>query len=154
MFVWVEVFALIVGFLCACGVRRFRGLWRVCLYFVLFCPLLSSFLSSLMSFCSCVCLSFCPLCSCFYLFSCFPRLVLLAAWLLILVLSSLSLWVVGFLSLSDGFRYKKKGRVLRPFLWSCVVVLECFRNYETIVGRFNPERVPCYPSNCKKIATM
>ena len=71
-----------------------------------------------------------------------------------LSLPSLSLWVVGFLSLSDGFRYKKKGRVLRPFLWSCVVVLECFRNYETIVGRFNPERVPCYPSNCKKIATM
>ena len=29
-------------------------------------------------------------------------------------------WVVGFLSLSDGFRYKKKGRVLRPFLRSCV----------------------------------
>ena len=25
-------------------------------------------------------------------------------------------WVVGFLSLSDGFRYKKKGRGLRPFL--------------------------------------
>ena len=29
-------------------------------------------------------------------------------------------WVVGFLSLSDGFRHKKKGRVLRPFL-RCVV---------------------------------
>ena len=33
-----------------------------------------------------------------------------------LSLPSLSLWVVGFLSLSDGFRYKKKGRVLRHFL--------------------------------------
>ena len=39
MFVWVEVFALIVWLLCACGVRRLKGLWRVCLYFVLFCPL-------------------------------------------------------------------------------------------------------------------
>ena len=47
MFVWVEVFALIVGFLCACGVRRLYDLRRVCLYFAsilpLFCPLLSSF---------------------------------------------------------------------------------------------------------------
>ena len=39
MFVWVWGFALIVGFLCACGVRRLYDLWRVCLYFVLFCPL-------------------------------------------------------------------------------------------------------------------
>ena len=39
MFVWVEVFAWIVWLLCACGVRRLKGLWRVCLYFVLFCPL-------------------------------------------------------------------------------------------------------------------
>ena len=54
MFVWVEVFALIVGLLCACGVRRLYDLMRVCLYFVLFCPLLSSILT----FCSCVCLSF------------------------------------------------------------------------------------------------
>lgn len=115
-------------------------------------------------------------------------------------------WVVGFLSLSDGFRYKKKGRFLRPFL-RCVVswllesvtggqlitghychyttffrpihlqdrfafrkvrvtsqsyfllllfdflspfrLLCCIRYYKTIVGGFNPERVPCYPSNGK-----
>ena len=36
MFVWVEVFAWLVGLLCACGVRRFWGLSRVCLYFSLF----------------------------------------------------------------------------------------------------------------------
>ena len=40
MFVWVEVFALIVGLLCACGVRRLYDLMRVCLSF---CPILSSF---------------------------------------------------------------------------------------------------------------
>ena len=47
------------------------------------------------------------------LLSCFP------AWLLLLVLSCFLGFVglaVGFLSLSDGFRNKKKGRVLRPFL--------------------------------------
>ena len=36
MFVWVEVFALIVGLLCAWEVRRFYVLWRVCPYFFLF----------------------------------------------------------------------------------------------------------------------
>ena len=143
MFVWVEVFALIVGFLCACGVRRLYDLWRVCLYFVLFCPL--------------SCPLFCPFALVFAFL--FTSLLLLSLFVLLssacpLSLPSLSLWVVGFLSLSDGFRYKKKGRVLRPFLWSCVVVLECFWNYETIVGGFNSKRVPCYPCNCKKIATM
>ena len=124
MFVWVEVFALIVGFLCACGVRRLYGLWRVCLYFVLFCPLLSSFLSSLMSFCSCVCLSFCPLCSCFYLFSCFPRLVLLAAWLLLLVLSFLFVGCCCFF-FPYGIYAKRKGAKccpLRPLSVFCSVV--------------------------------
>ena len=65
----------------------------------------------------------------FLLLSSCPALVLLSscspAWLpalpafLLFVLFS---WLcglafgVGFLSLSDGFRYKKKGRALRPFL--------------------------------------
>ena len=126
MFVWVEVFALIVWLLCACGVRRLYGLWRVCLYFVLFCPLLSSFLSSILSFCSCVCLSFCPLCSCFYLFSCFPRLVLLAAWLLLLVLSSLSLWVVVVsFSLADVWAKERARRVGASSLRGLWVALSC-----------------------------
>lgn len=100
VFVWVEVFALIVGLLCACGVRRLYDLRRVCL-------------------------SFCPLCSCFYLFSCFPRLVLLAAWLLILVLSSLSLWVVVVsFSLTDVCAKRKGAKCcsLRPLSVFCSVV--------------------------------
>ena len=100
MFIWVWCFALIVWLLCACGVRRLYDLWRVCLYFVLFCPLLSSFLSSILSsilsFCSCVCLSFCPLCSCFLCLSSCPLLVL-----------SLSLWVVVSFSPSDYAQKRK-----------------------------------------------
>ena len=48
-------------------------------------------------------------------FACFPApcLVFLALWLG---------FGVGFLSLSDGFRYTKKGRALRPFLW-CLFAL-------------------------------
>lgn len=120
MFVWVWGFAWIVWLLCACGVRRLYDLRRVCLYFVLFCPLLSSILSSILSFCSCVCLSFCPLCSCFYLFSCFPRLVLLDAWLLILVLSFLFVGCCFFFPC--GCMRKKKGRKVL-FLASSLVLL-------------------------------
>ena len=50
MFVQVEVFALIVGLLYACGVRRLYGLWRVCLSFSSFLLLSSLFL---LSSCSC-----------------------------------------------------------------------------------------------------
>ena len=108
IFVWVWGFALIVGFLCACGVRRLYDLRRVCLYFVLFCPLLSSFLSSLMSFCSCVCLSF-------YLFA--PAFFVCP---LVLCLSSLSLWVVVSFSLTV---YAQKERALRVWcVLSCPVV--------------------------------
>ena len=99
---------------------------RVCLYFVLFCPLLSSFLSSILSFCSCVCLSFCPLCSCFYLFSCFPRLVLLDAWLLILVLSFLFVGCCCFL-FPCGCMGKRKGApcwcVLASWVVGCFIWL-------------------------------
>ena len=115
MFVWVEVFALIVWLLCACGVRRFRGLWRVCLYFVLFCPILSSFVLLLL------CLPFfLPLCSCFYLFSCFPRLVLLssACPLACLVCSCVLVGFVFSFSLSD---YTQKERA--QFLASSLVLL-------------------------------
>ena len=48
------------------------------------------------------------------LLSCFP------AWLLLLVFGSACVVVVGFLSLSDGFRYEKGAHFLRPFL-RCVV---------------------------------
>ena len=54
------------------------------------------------------------------LLSCFP------AWFLLLVLSCFLGFVglaVGFLSLSDGFRNKKKGRVLRPFLRSLFALI-------------------------------
>lgn len=38
---------------------------------------------------------------------------------------------------------------LSPFRLLCYI-----RNYETIAGGFNPERVPCYPCDCEKITTM
>ena len=111
--------------LCGFCAREVFGGLEACGVFAsllpLFCPLLSSFLSSLMSFCSCVCLSFCPLCSCFYLFSCFPRLVLLAAWLLILVLSSLFVGCCCFF-FPCGCMRKKKGRKVLFFASSLGVL--------------------------------
>ena len=50
---------------------------------------------------------------------CYSRLVLLAAWLLLLVLSSLSLWVVVSFSLTDVCA-KRKGAI--PCVLSCPVV--------------------------------
>ena len=147
MFVWVEVFALIVGFLCACGVRRLYDLRRVCLYFAsilpLFCPLLSSFVLFLVLYfvLLLLCLPFfLPLCSCFYLFSCFPRLVLLAAWLLLLVLSSLFVGCCCFF-FPYGCMRKKKGRkvFLRPLLSCCVLlylVAALYSSYSSGVSPF------------------
>ena len=140
MFVRVEVFALIVGLLCACIVRRFRGLKRVSPLFYLFrlcfISFASVFLLLRLSFVLflvllLLCLPFfLPLCSCFYLFSCFPWLVLLAAWLLLLVLSSLSLWVVV-VSFSLSV-YTQKERALRVgasslvLLWVCISLSDLF----------------------------
>ena len=114
---------------CVAFVRvRCLAVWRLVACLPLFCPLLSSFLSSILSsilsYCSCVCLSFCPLCSCFYLFSCFPRLVLLDAWLLILVLSFLFVGCCCFL-FPCGCMGKRKGAKccsLRPLSVFCSVV--------------------------------
>ena len=70
------VFALIVWLLCACGVRRFRGLWRVCLYFVLSCLfLVLYFVLYLVLLLLCLPF-FLPLCSCFLCLSSCPLLVL------------------------------------------------------------------------------
>ena len=52
---------------------------------------------------------------------------------------------------------KKKGRsvLVRPLFVCCGLYLSpfrllgYFRNYKTIRCSFNPERVPCYPRNCK-----
>ena len=61
-----------------------------------------------------LCPTFCP-----FVLS-FSSLVQLSssspAWLLLLVFGVACVVVVGFLFLSDGFRHKKKGRFLRPFL--------------------------------------
>ena len=96
-FAWVCVVLVLlwlVWLLCACGVRRIRGLRRICLRFVLlplflsFCPLLF-FFAYLLGLCLCC-----------------PRLVLLPA-LFVLV----SLWVFVFsFSLSD---YTQKERARR-----------------------------------------
>lgn len=91
------------GFLCACGVRRFKGLKRICLSFFFFCP--------------CVCSPFMLFAYLLGLCLCCPRLVLLYA-LFVLV----CLWSLLF---PFPFRYirKKKGRKdlsLRPLLSCCV----------------------------------
>ena len=80
-------------------------MWRVCSCFSSFAYLLLPFV-----FFSC------PL---VLLSSCSPAwLPALPAFLLFVLFSWLCglAFGVGFLSLSDGFRYKKKGRALRPFL--------------------------------------
>ena len=55
VFVLLRCFAWLVGLLCACMVRRFYGLWRVCLVFFFFALLLCS-LPGLLSLYPCVCL--------------------------------------------------------------------------------------------------
>ena len=106
-FVWVcvvLVFAWLVWLLCACGVRRFKGLRRICPSFYPF----ASVFALLLSFCPFLC----PL------WSCCPRLVL-----------SLSLWVVVVsFSLADGFRHKKKGRnSLRPLILIVIFYISFIR---------------------------
>ena len=92
---------------CLYGFGSLRGLWGFCVRERLggfgACGVFRLSFSSLFLSCPAFVL----------LLSCFP------AWLLLLVLSCFLGFVglaVGFLSLSDGFRNKKKGRVLRPFL--------------------------------------
>ena len=55
MFVWVEVFAWLVGLLYACGVRRIKDLLRVC---PSFCPI-RSYLSLYLPFSFSLCIAFC-----------------------------------------------------------------------------------------------
>ena len=115
-----------------CGLRALRGLWgfyvRVRLGGFGACGVFCLSFSSLVLLSSLFLLSSC---------SCPASLLGFCSWSCLVFLAFGVGWVVGFLSLSDGFRYKKKGRGLRPFLRSCVVVLECFRNYKTIAGGFN-----------------
>ena len=102
------------------GLRALRGLWGFCvrewLGGYIAC---GDFLQNL-SFCPFVFLS----CSAFV--ACFPWLPALLALLLFWLCGLVCLlgWVVGFLSLSDGFRHKKKGRkvFLRPLLSCCGLV--------------------------------
>lgn len=92
------------GFLCACGVRRFKGLRRICLSFSLFVPVFLSF--SLFAYL-------------LGLYLCCPRLVLLYA-LFVLV----CLWVLCFLFPLRTIR-KKKGRavLVRPLFVCCGLLL-------------------------------
>ena len=81
--------------------------------------------------------SSCPSFSPFVLLlSCFP------AWLLLLVFGSACVVVVGFLSLSDGFRHKKKGRALRPFL-RCLFAL-ILSNINPYIFRLGFHKIPPY----------
>ena len=79
-FVLPACFAWLVGLLYACAVRRFRGLWRVCLPFSLFLCVCLAFvhwafpLSAFRALCSC-CTLFASLwlfvcCCCFFPFGC------------------------------------------------------------------------------------
>ena len=97
--------------------RALRGLWGFCVR-----EWLGGFGA---------CCVFCLLFSLFVLLSCSPAwLPALPAFLLFVLISWLCGlafsvgWVVGFLSLSDGFRYKKKGRsvLVRPLLPCCSFV--------------------------------
>ena len=98
-----------MGLLCACIVRRLCDLWRICLYFI---PFLSSLMSSFLSFCSCVCLSF-------YLFA--PAFFVCP---LVLCLSSLFVGCCCFF-FPYGLCAKRKGAKccsLRPLSAFCSVV--------------------------------
>ena len=107
-------FAWLVWLLCACGVRRFKGLWRVCLRF-------SCFSSSLPSFSSLYLLFVLHL-------VCFVLVVFLLSSCIVFV----ALWVCcGFsFSLSD---YTQKERARRVgasslvLLWACLDVLKHYR---------------------------
>lgn len=70
-FVLLACFAWLVGLLCACGVRRFYGLWRVCLSFFLLCCCFYALCPRLSCLSSCLVFPFLLwLCSCFFPFGC------------------------------------------------------------------------------------
>ena len=117
MFVWVWGFAWIVWLLCACGVRRFRGLWRVSPLFYLFCLSFVLFLVLLL-----LCLPF-FLSSLLLLLSLFlPSLLVLLSSACPLVCLVYSCVIVGFVfsfSLSD---YTQKERARRVGASSLVLL--------------------------------
>ena len=111
MFVWVKVFALIVGFLCACGVRRLYDLRRVSPLFYLFRLCFISFASVFLLRLS------------FVLF-----LVLLHLLSLLVLLSSacpLSLCGLLFLFPLRMYAQKERTQSVVPCVLSCLVVC-CF----------------------------
>ena len=103
-------FAWLVWLLYACGVRRFKGLWRVCLPFIL---LPFSFCLSFYLFASAFCPSPCLLC-----YGC----------LLLVLLSCLFLCPCGFCRcflFPCGIYAKRKGAKGCPCVLACLVV-GCF----------------------------
>ena len=115
---WFWCFAWLVGLLCACVVRRIRGLWRVCLPFVL----LPFFF----------CLSF-------HLFTCFcPSPCLLCSGCLLLVLLSCLVCSCGLcvFFFPYGLHAKRKGAKVLPLASSLgvwVVVLDVFEHYRYLL---------------------
>ena len=99
-FVWLACFAWLVGLLYACGVRRFKGLWRVCLRFSSFALVFASFYARC------------------------PSLLWLSFFVLLHCLcGSLGVVVVSF-SLSD-YTQKERAQVLASslvLLWACLYV--------------------------------
>ena len=139
MFVLLACFAWLVGLLCACRVRRFYGLWRFPAKSFLLSfrfPLLSCFRPALL-LCFVVCFLSCSLGLC----------------------GSLGVVVVCF-SLSDGFRYKKKGRkglslasslvLLWVSLFDCGFELKVFVRAQpvNIVTKFHIKILDAGAANC------
>ena len=134
MFVWVWCFAWIVWLLCACGVRRFRGLKRVSPLFYLFCLSFVLFLVLLL-----LCLPFfLPLCSCFLCLSSCPLLVL-------------SLFVGRCFLFPFGIYAKRKGAPCWCVL-SCPVVVRWLLSHHYNFSGFYSVIHPCHIVNRNKVS--
>ena len=132
-------FAWIVWLLCACIVRRLKGLWRVCLYFVLFCPL--------------SCPLFCPLSCPFALVFAFlfTSLFLLSLFVLLSSACPLSLFVGCCFFFPYGICAKRKGAPCWCVL-SCPVVVRWLLSHHYNFSGFYSVLHPCHIVNRNKVS--
>ena len=129
-FVWVCVVLVLCAAcvaLYACGVRRLKGLWRVCLCFSCFSSSLPSFSSLYLLF---VLHLVCFVLVVFCLSSCLVLFVLV------------SLWVLCFLFPFRMYEQKERAQFLASslvLLWACLDVLKHYRYFlRFIVAISNP----------------